>query len=414
MKKVIVTTLFFACIASFAAPAMTLKDAIALALKNQQNVLRGEQSLAAAKYRLTQSKSDYFPQLNVDYTQGIFNSTQSKASGNAALNASMNFYDGGKRELNVKSSELGIDSSTSNLEQFKQAVVNNVTSAYFTLLKAKKQNDVVKSQLKLLNGQLDLIKARIEVGDAAAVDSLPVEASAANARFDLLTSNNNIRTSAMLLQNAIGIAITPDFDIDDFNLKQITVDSLENYITVAKANRPEILISKAGVESAKVNVDIAKLQTRIRPQVNGTWSEPLIGSGKSNYSVTAGVVYSIFDAGANKAALNVANTNLESAKIQQNQANKDIESDVQIAYINVLNSVEKIAASAQSLKSAQASYDAQEERYKLGLVTPLDLLNAQNTLVSAQYNAVQANYDYYINISKLEYATGKQGVLYGN
>lgn len=414
MKKVIATTLFFACIASFAAPALTLKDAVELALKNQQSVLRGEQSLQAAKYRLTQSKSDYFPQLSVNYSQGIINSNKALASGNSAISADMNIYDGGKRELNVKSSELGIDSSISNLEQFKQTVINNVTSGYFTLLKAKKQNDVVKSQLKLLTGQLDLIKARIEVGDAAAVDSLPVEASAANARFDLLTSNNNIRTSAMQLQNAIGIAITPDFDIVDFNPKEITLDTLDNYITVAKANRPEVLVSKATVESAKVSVDIAKLQSRIRPQVTGSWSEPLIGSGKSNYSLTAGVVYSIFDAGANKAAINIANTTLENAVIQQKQIDKDIQSDVQIAYINVLNSIEKITASGQSLKSSQASYNAQEERYKLGLVTPLDLLNAQNTLISAQYNAVQANFDYYINIGKLEYATGKQGVLYGN
>ncbi len=414
MKKVIVTVLLFAGIASFAAPAMTLKDAINAALQNQETVLRGEQTLDAAKYRLTQSKADYFPQLNIDYSQGIFNAASSKATGSSSLSASMNIYDGGLRENKIKNAGLSIDSSASSLQRSKQTVTNDVTRAYFTLLRTKKQNEVVKSQLKFLTSQLDLIKARVEVGEAAAVEVLPVEAKAANARVDLLSSNNSIRSAAMQLQDTIGLSITTDFDIVDYEPKDFTIDPLDNYITIAKANRPEVSDSKTSVESAKINLEIAKLQARVRPQVSGTWREPLIGSGKSDYSVTAGIVFSIFDGGANKAAINASNTSLKSAVIHQKQIDKDIQTDVQLAYINVQNSIERITASDLSLKAAKASYDAQEERYKLGLGTPLDLLNAQNEVVSAQYNAVQAKYDYYTYIGQLEYATGKQGVLYGN
>lgn len=414
MKKVIAAALLFAATAAFTAPDMTLKDAINTALKNQENVLRGEQSLQAAKYRLTESKSDYFPQVSVDYTQGIFNSTSSRATGSSTISTSMNFYDGGLRENKIKTARYGVDSSANNLERSKQTVINDVTRAYFTLLRTKKQNEVVKSQLKFLTSQLELIKARVEVGEAAAVEVLPVEAKAANARVDLLSSNNNIRSAAMQLQDAMGISLTVDFNVADYELKDFVIDPLDNYITAAKSNRPEVLESKAAVESAKVNLEISKLQSRLRPQVSGTWKEPLIGNGKSDYSVSAGVVFSIFDGGANKAAINASNTSLESAMIHQKQLDKDIITDVQLAYINVQNSMERMAASELSLKAAKASYDAQEERYKLGLATPLDLLNAQNEVVSAQYNAVQAKYDYYTYIGQLEYATGKQGVLYGN
>ncbi len=414
MNKITVVTLFFICVASYAAPVMTLKDAIATALKNEETILRGEQGLAAAKYKLTESKSGYFPQISAGYSQGIINSTSAMETGSSSVSASMKFYDGGLRESGVKNAKLGIDTSTNNLERTRQTVINEVTTAYFTLLKAKKQNEVAQSQLKLLTGQLELIKARIEVGDAAAVDSLPVEANAANARYDLLTSNNNIRVAAMQLQNAIGITITTDFDIEDYSPKELVIDPLDKYIDIAKGNRKEILVAKLAVDTAKINIDVAKLNARVRPTVTGKWNEPLTGNGKSDYSVTAGVEFTIFDGGANKAAINSAKTTYESALIHQKQIDKDIISDVQIAYINLLNSTEKITVSKQSLKSTQTSYDVQQERYKLGLVTPLDLLNAQNALISSQYNAVQANYDYYINIAKLEYAIGKQGVLYGN
>jgi outer membrane protein TolC len=236
----------------------------------------------------------------------------------------------------------------------------------------------------------------------------------ANARVGLLSSNNSIKKSAIQLQNAIGIPITTNFDIEDFPPQQITIDTLDNYINIAKSNRPEILISKAVVETAKVNINIKKFNNQIIPTVNGSWDCTLVGKEKSSYKITAGVTYSIFDGGANKADINAAKTSLESAIIGQKQTDKDIQLQVQTAYIDVIDAIELIKYSDLSVKSAQTSYDAQEEKYKLGLGTTLDLLNAQNDLVTAQSNAVTANYDYYINIGKLEYATGKQGVLYGN
>jgi outer membrane protein len=414
MKKVIVTTLFFACIASFAAPALTLKDAVELALKNQSGILKAERDLAGAKYGLTKENSAYFPNLSIGYSQGVINADKGKAVGNSSLTAGINIYDGGQRDLNVKKSKLGVDSSNSTLEKSKQGVINTVTGAYFELLSAKKLNEVKKLNMKLLTGQLDLIKARVEVGDAAAVDTLPVEVKVANARVGLLSSNNSIKKSAIQLQNAIGIPITTNFDIEDFPPQQITIDTLDNYINIAKSNRPEILISKAVVETAKVNINIKKFNNQIIPTVNGSWDCTLVGKEKSSYKITAGVTYSIFDGGANKADINAAKTSLESAIIGQKQTDKDIQLQVQTAYIDVIDAIELIKYSDLSVKSAQTSYDAQEEKYKLGLGTTLDLLNAQNDLVTAQSNAVTANYDYYINIGKLEYATGKQGVLYGN
>ena len=65
-----------------------------------------------------------------------------------------------------------------------------------------------------------------------------------------------------------------------------------------------------------------------------------------------------------------------------------------------------------SLQAAQKNYDAQQDRYKQGLAIPLDLLNAQVDVATAQSNAIQARYDYYTSYAQLEYAIGKQGGLY--
>ncbi|OPZ84025.1 MAG: Outer membrane efflux protein [bacterium ADurb.Bin429] len=84
------------------------------------------------------------------------------------------------------------------------------------------------------------------------------------------------------------------------------------------------------------------------------------------------------------------------------------------AYLNLESARERLAASDLSLKAAQKNFDVQQDRYKQGFAIPLDLLNAQVEVATAQSNAVQARYDYYTSYAQLEYAIGTQGGLYAN
>ena len=91
---------------------------------------------------------------------------------------------------------------------------------------------------------------------------------------------------------------------------------------------------------------------------------------------------------------------------------QDIQSQVEQAYLDLESANERVAASELSLRSSRKNFEVQEERYKQGLAIPLDLLNAQSELVTAESSAVQARYDYYTAIAQLNYAVGRQGVLY--
>lgn len=211
------------------------------------------------------------------------------------------------------------------------------------------------------------------------------------------------------LQNSMGLAPSPTFTIaDPGELPVVALQPLETYQARALAVRPDVQQSAAGVTSADINVKSSKIALMPRIVAGGSYGRKLDGS-LDDWSVTGGLAYDLFDGQRNRSIYNEARTNLTSAQLRAGQVRKDIAAQVQDAYLNLNNASERMAAAAISQQASQQNFDAQQARFQEGLAIPLDLVNAQVALTTAQSNAVQARYDYYVAQAQLAYATGAQG-----
>jgi outer membrane protein TolC len=396
-----------------APPSLSLQDCIAIALQRQIDVLVGQNGLESARGRERSAKSNYYPQVSVQDNRVLVKSGLGAGQlQGTSVNVSENFYDGGLREAQVRGARAGVAQSTFSLQRTEQTVTFNVTSSYFALLQARQLADVQEAQVKYLEEQRAMVQAQIDVGSAAPVDVLPVEAQLATARVSQLSAKNAVLTSAIKLQNVMGLPPQAGFSVQDVAEPAATEPvPLEDYARVALANRPDVQGAGASVEAARSSVQSAKIVFRPRPVVSGQFGQSLSDGSSHSLTITGGIVYALFDGGANRAAYDQARAGLSSAELQAAQLEKDIEAQVQQAYLNLTNARERLAATDLSLKAAQKNYDAQRGRYEQGLAITLDLLNAQSQVVTAQSNAVQARYDYYTSMAQLQYAIGKQGEL---
>jgi len=393
-----------------APPSLSLQDCIAIALQQQIDVLVGQNSLIGSKARETEARSSYYPEIAVQGSKVLAKSGGPTlgSNGSSSLTVTQNFYDGGLREVGVRSARAALAQTTFGLDRTRQTVTFNVTRGYLALLRTRQLADVKDVSVKYLEGQLALIQTRVQVGAAAPVDTLPVEAQLANARVDQLSAKNDVLTAAVQLQNTMGLSPQPGFSIQETAEPSLTdIQPLEDFTAIALAVRLEVQQSKASVQAAQSSVDSAKIALRPRPNISGQFDQPLSGGGSDSMTITGSLVFDLFNGNRNRAAYDDARTSLWSVQFRQAQLEKDILSDVQQAYLNLTNARERLAASDLSLKAAQKNFDAQEGRYKQGVAIPLDLLNAQLAVVTAQSNAVQARYDYYTSVAQLDYATGK-------
>lgn len=393
------------------ADTLSLAECINIAMENQIDVLVGENDLSSARERRVQVRSDYFPQVSVQYSHDE-NLSDSSSDDTTSLSVMQNFYDGGLREASVRSADASVAQSGARLDRTRQTVAYSVTRYYFSLLRARHEADVQGTRVLYLEGQLDMMRARIDAGDAAEADTLPVEAELANAKVDKLAADNAVKAARLDLQNAMGMSASSVLEIEEVEEPgDLTLVSLEEYLAEAFDSRPEITESGASVASAKASVDSARISMLPRPFVSGQYDEHF-GTGStvdSEVRIVGGMVFSVFDGGDRNAAYRESRLSLSSAELQAEQTRKDIESDVRRAYLNLIDARERIAASDLSLEAARKNFDAQEAMYKTGLAVPLDLLNAELGLASAKSSAVQARYDYFTSIAELEYAIGKTG-----
>ena len=331
------------------------------------------------------------------------------------LVVTQNIYDSGLREVGISGAKAALTQSVAQLTRTKQQVTFTVISDYFALLRAQKAVDIDLAAEKSYEEQLASIQGRVKAGDAAQVDVLPIQASLANARVTTLTDQNTIATSTIALQEDMGLTPETDFAVKDFpELSPIALKSMNEYLKAAYADRPDITAMKAGVDVAKHNVTAAKIVLYPYPVISGNYAQPLSGNSHNVMYMTGGLVFNLFDGGSSRAAYHAAQADLLTARVNAAQLSKSIQSDVQDAYLNLTSSQARLAAGDVSVQAAQENLDAQKASNRVGLATPLDIINAEQQLVTAQSNLIQARYEYYTALAQLEFAVGKQGEFYGS
>jgi len=392
----------------------SLEDCIEAAMQNQVDVLTARNDVTIARSRSDRAISDYFPQLSIQnnaFTLGSTRGVLSQVSTGTALTVNQNVFDGGLREASAVSARYGIKQNQAGLTRTVQTVAYTVTRAYYDLLRARHLAEVARKNVEYNEGLRDQVKAMAKEGESAAVDVLPVEAQLANARVSLLSAQNSVRTAAIQLQNQMGLAPQPGFDIREVESpSNAQIEALDMYVVSALKDRPDVLERQAGVGSARAEVRSARLSLYPRPVISGQYQQRVSGGFTSSATqIVGGFVFDILNGGANRAAYREAEASRANAELQLKQIDKDIRAQVEEAYLNLTNANERVTASAVSLEAAEKNYEAQKGRYSQGLGTTLDLLNAEVQVVTAQSNDVQARYDYYTAIAQVDYATGSRG-----
>lgn len=396
---------------------LSLQQCLDLTLKNQTDIITGRNNVIIAKGRSSQALSAYFPQASIQnnaFSGGT--GVLSKVTNGTALSVSQNVFDGGLREANVLGARYGVLQSTSGLSRTVQTVIFSVTQSYYEVLRARHLAEVADAGVKYNEELRQQVEARATLGAAAKVDVLPVESQLANARVIQLSAQNAVRTAAVSLQNTMGLSPKTGFDVQDVEgVPAVEIRPLADYVDVAVKVRPDVIQSQAGVGVARASLKAARINLYPRPVIGAQYQKSIEGGFTSSGSqIVGGIVFDLFDGGANRAIYREASATQANAAQQEAQVGKDIQAQVEEAYLNLTSAKERLAATEVGLTAAQANYDVQKDRYTQGLGITLDILNAEVQLVTAQANAVQARYDYYDAMAQMDYSVGKQGGFNAN
>ncbi|HEY3267203.1 MAG TPA: TolC family protein [Armatimonadota bacterium] len=399
---------------------LTLERAVQITLQRQQRIGVARSQWDAAKARVTQAKSAWYPSVGPSYSYSQQVTTQSTPSGKqtgtytqnvAQIGLQQTIFDMGKRELNVAISKESARAAAYNVLDTRQSVILSVETGWYDLLRQRDLVRVAESSADRAKATLDSTRAFVEAGSSARKDVLQAEADYETAQVQVIEARNNALLAQTSLKNAMGITSAEALTLpaDAVATPDTTADekASADYVERALASRPDLMGTDASISATQKSVRVARIEAG--PQIESSVSEGyrIHPDSGENRTLSATISYPLFDAGATRARVRETQASLSQAEQQRELSRQNISAAVESAYLQREAAKRRILASQAAQKAAQENFAAAAQSQNEGVGTVLDVITAQNALVTAETNAVTAVYDYYTANATLQREVGQ-------
>ncbi len=312
--------------------------------------------------------------------------------------------------------------------------------AYLNVLRSKTLEQVQQDNLDLTLASLRMARQRERIGSAGPGERLRLESELARRRGDRIDAYA-IRSAAEITLNQVmnrplGEPFsTPEADLEGRALLEGTLatsyltnlnqfDLLSDFlVTVAVSLSPEIQ-SLDAVTLAQERLLTATRQAFYLPTVGlqGNVSTNVLreGAGSSSpmnfpgaerpdfpWSAGISVNLPLFQGNSRSARRERTAATLAQVELQRNMAVQRIEQNVRVQLQFARASLGVVRESETAARTAQESLELVTEAYGQGLVTVVDLLEAQTNMLLSNRNVTNAIFDYLINLKRVERAVGR-------
>ena len=338
--------------------------------------------------------------------------TQVNSSARLAVNYL--FFDGGARRANIDAASAQQRAALASYADTAQGVVLNVITAYNSLAANRAVEAANLANLAFARQSRDLASGRKRAGVATGADQLQAETAFAQAELTLIQTRGAIATAAAQLAVATGLPPTAKLDLAPTaplasgDRLKLGADAL---IADAERLRPDIVAAKANVDAAAANVRSA--QSAGRPSLSATAANTLSAFDASidRNVASAGVSLSVplFSGWNTRYNIAASRARLEQQAALAEQTRQQAGLDVYSTYVALDNALSSLTTARVLVQSATLSADLAQGRYKAGVGTFADLLNAQSALASARQQLVQSEFNVRTTNAQLARAVGSIG-----
>jgi len=415
MKKFLVITFGFFFILT-SANAETFFNALKKAYQNNPELNAERESLNISEQELNISKSSYLPTVTLSGSKSEEDTEKLTDRSGAdttitdvdptvkSITITQTLIDFG-RGAELAKSKIGINLAKAKLLKKEQEILYKAAEAYTGLVSSKDKLEINKSNVNLLERQLETDRIQLERGKITLSDVAQSESSFAEAQAKLIKAENDLLTSKLNYENIIGklndIENLDKNSINDINLP----DQLSEAVNISKKKDPNLIIAQLEYEQSKKDTTSARsdLAPTASLSFDRSKSDDLSSTidEREKDTLKATVTWPFFSGGKNYANLNKSKS-LETQKnlLLDNMIKKN-QTDVASAWSNyqsnksLLNSVRaQVDAAEIANEGIVAEYNSGSDRTTLEVIqSNSSLLNAQISLADSERNYILSQFN---------------------
>ncbi len=340
-------------------------------------------------------------------------------------------------------------------ERLKNDIILAIAAGYMQILYNRDIVDARREQLDVINQQVERTKILLEGGTVARGALLEIEAQAAEEEMLFIQAKNNLTLSYLELIHLLDLdptdefeIVTPEMEVD----KSFALYSPEEVYERALQTEPSIMGSKERIIIAERELAMARgmrspslsiggnlgsgysgaAQQVVDTEYTGSYRE--IGFvGETNQTVYSEIVqpvterkpYSdqitdnfnrmfvvnlqipIFNRWETKTRVSNAAIDLESARHNHQIYRNELNKTIQQAHADAVAALKQYEAATKSLEASKESFKHAEQRFNLGMISPIEYNESKARTTMAEATAIQAMYDYVYRVKLLEFYLGK-------
>ncbi len=307
-------------------------------------------------------------------------------------------YDWGRREAAVEQARSYQRSATENVELVKSRLAYQTVQAFYAVLFLRQNLQVQDEEIGALSQHLQVIQDKVQAGTATDFDVLTTQVRIATARSQRIDVANALEVRTIDLRQLLGLpADSAAEPVGDFRMDtaDLAVDSL---VAAALLQRPDVKLSRDAEASAEVQTQLAALADR--PSLSLAVSAgakngyvPNLNRIQPNFSAGMSVQLPVYNGDRTKSQVKLSEAEVSVARSRTQTLVLSVATDVEKAVASVRASRDKIASADLQVRQATQALELARTRYQAGVVTNLDVLDAETLLAQAKLVQLRAHYE---------------------
>lgn len=429
----------------------TFEKAIKNALATNLDLAAKEREVASGAAEIPLARSDLLPQLELD-VQGVqIDKDRAAASqGSAAetiLDGSVTLRQliwAERPHANLTIQKHLQAGREKELEQLRLDITLDTAVAYVNVLKAKALERLQKNNLDVTRSNLKLAEVRARIGYSGLSDVYRWQSERATDRQAVVEARNNRAIAEIGLNQLLHRPLEAPMQVQDLTSQDsvfITSDPrmmryIDNPADFAKLRNFLVLRGFELSPDLKRVTEAIKAQRRLYRSAVNRYRSPTValtgkareifnksGAGSDNsalgrlssegppddteWTVGLSLSFPLYEGGSKSAEVDQTREALKQLKLEQKALQEKIEQNIRSALRQAFVSRTSIQLSRVAAQAAQRNLDIITDAYSRGAASVIDLLDAQNAALRADINAINAVYDFLLDLFRAERAVGR-------
>ncbi|MDA1074566.1 MAG: TolC family outer membrane protein [Proteobacteria bacterium] len=314
---------------------------------------------------------------------------------------------------NWRSAKFVVEAAEADFLATEQAVIVRVAQAYLNVLRAQALLEASVAQEAAVQRQLEQVQQRFDVGLVAITDVLEAQAAYDGA---VVTRVQAYGDHDIFFETLITLTGEAYAEIDGLSETLPIVNpepaNEEDWVNTALTTNLGIKAVTAQLESSTRNLrarrsgHLPTIDATVNHSHFVTGGSAFLGGKTDQTSYGVSINLPIYQGGFTHSRSKEASAIVDQSKQLLEDQIRTVRRDTRNLFRSVATDVVRVGARRKAITSTESALEATETGYEVGTRNIVDVLRAQQTLYSSQFDYADSRYNYVIDLLALKQAVG--------